>query len=73
LDAFSIIDGTVTKDCTIVSSVITNPTDDLVKVMDVASKFSSSSMQEKFDYMSDVTFINHRRLKDAPEFIKVLK
>lgn len=73
LDAFSIIDGTVTNDYKVISYVIANPTDDLTKVMKIASKFASSGMQEKFDLMSEVTMINYRRLKDDPEFIKVLK
>ena len=73
LDAFSIIDGTITNDYKVISYVIDKPTDDLVKIMKIASKFVSSGMQEKFDLMSEATLINHRRIKNDPEFIKVLK
>ena len=70
LDAFSIIDGTVTNDYKVLSYVIANPTDDLNKVMMIASKFASSGMQEKFNLMSEVTMINHRRLKSDNELLK---
>ena len=52
----------------IISSVFANPTSELNEVMKIAYNFSSYNMQEKFDAMSDVTMINHRRLKN--EYIK---
>ena len=62
LDAFSIIDGTVVNDFLILSAVINNCSDDLSKVMKIASEFGSYGMQEKFNALSDITLINHRRL-----------
>lgn len=73
LDAFSIIDGTISKNYVIVSSVIGHPTDDLDKVMKISHKFASYNMQEKFDAMSEITLINHRRLKNDTEMFKTLK
>ena len=73
IEAFSIIDGTVSKNCMIISSVISKPTDDLKDVMNIAKKFLTCNMQEKFDFMSEVTLINYRRLKNDTEFTKVLK
>jgi len=73
LDAFSIIDGTISKNYMIISSVISKPTDDLDKVMKIAYKFASYDMQEKFDAMSDITLINHRRLKNDTEIFKTMK
>ena len=64
IDAFSIIDGTISNNYKIISSVFSKPTEELDKVMKIAYKFSSYDMQEKFDAMSDITMINHRRLKE---------
>ena len=64
VDAFSIIDGTITNNYKIVSSVYSKPTDEFERVMNIAYNFSNYSMQEKFDAMSEITMINHRRLKE---------
>lgn len=64
LDVFSIIDGTVSNDYKIVSSVFSKPTEELDKVMKIANNFSSYDMQGKFNAMSEVTMINHKRLKE---------
>ena len=70
VEAFSIIDGTIYNDYKIVSSVFSRPTEELEKVMKLAYKFSSYDMQEKFDAMSEITMINHRRLKEENLKIK---
>lgn len=70
LDVFSIIDGTITNDYKIISSVFANPTSELNEVMKIAYKFSSLNMQEKFNAMSEVTMINHKRLKEENSKIK---
>ena len=73
LEAFSVMDGSISEDYTVISYVIAEPTDDLIKLMKIASKFSSSGMQEKFDLMSEVTMINHKRIINNPRFIEELK
>ena len=62
LDAFSVIDGEYVDDLLVMSSLINIVTDDLDKVMKIAYEFDNYSMQEKFDAMSEITIINHRRL-----------
>lgn len=62
LDAFSVIDGAPSYDFFVVSSLINTVSDDLNKVMKIAYEFDNYSMQEKFDSMSEITVINHRRL-----------
>lgn len=62
VDAFSIIDGTVINDLLILSAMIGDCSEDLFKVMNISSKFGSYGMQEKFDALSEITLINHRRL-----------
>lgn len=62
LDVFSVIDGVVSPEFLVMSSLINTVTEDLDRVMKIAYEFDSYSMQEKFDAMSEVTIINHRRL-----------
>lgn len=62
LDAFSVINGEYADNLLVISSLINIVTDDLDKVMKIAYEFDNYSMQEKFDAMSEITIINHRRL-----------
>jgi len=62
LDTFSVIDGALRDDFLVFSALIEEPTDDLKDVMLIASNFGSYGMQEKFDALSKITMINHRRL-----------
>lgn len=62
LDTFSIIDGTVKNDFLVVSAKIDQESDDLREVMKIAYEFGNYSMQEKFDALSKVNLINHRRM-----------
>lgn len=62
LDAFSVIDGRYSDNYLVISSLINDVSDDLDKVMKIAYEFDNYSMQEKFDAMSEITVINHRRL-----------
>ena len=62
LDVFSVIDGVVLDNFLVMSSLINTVTEDLNKVMKIAYEFDNYSMQEKFDAMSEITIINHRRL-----------
>lgn len=62
LDVFSVIDGVVQDEFSISSSVINNVSEDLDTVMRIAYEFDNYNMQEKFDAMSEITVINHRRL-----------
>lgn len=62
LDAFSVIDGTVKNDFSVFSVLISKITDDLKEVIDIASQFGGYGMQEKFDALTRITIINHRRL-----------
>jgi hypothetical protein len=59
---FSVIDGEVNEECSIYSALIAPASDDLYKVMKIAYEFGNYGMQEKFDALSDITLINHRRL-----------
>ena len=63
LDIFSVIDGVINMDDVLISSSVINTiSDDLNEVMRISYEFDGYSMQEKFDAMSRVTVINHRRL-----------
>lgn len=62
LDSFAIIDGNMQKEMVIFPVLIRDVSDDLKKVMEIAYKFGGYGMQEKFDALSKVTMINHRRL-----------
>ena len=62
IDIFSVINGVVRNDLLLSSTVINKVSDDLNEVMRIASDFGNYGMQEKFDAMTKVTMINHRRL-----------
>lgn len=62
LDTFSVIDGTIRNDLFVFSATISEVTQDLDEVMKIAYEFGSYGMQEKFDALSKITVINHRRL-----------
>ena len=72
LDIFSVIDGTVRNEFLVVSAAINEPSAELDEVMKIAHEFGSYSMQEKFNALSKITVINHRRLV-AEQKEKVLK
>ena len=62
LDSFLVVDGDVRDEFLIFSLIIDKVSDDLDKVMEIASKFGEYGMQEKFDALTNLTLINHRRL-----------
>lgn len=62
LDTFSIIDGTIRNDYLVMSALVSEVSSELDEVMRIAHEFGNYSMQEKFDALSKVTYINHRRL-----------
>lgn len=64
LGVFSVLNGTVRDDLLISSSLINDLSDDLKEIMKIAYEYGSYGMQEKFDAMSRVTVINHRRLQE---------
>lgn len=72
LDIFSVIDGTVRNEFLVVSATINEPSAELDEVMKIAHEFGNYSMQEKFDALSKITVINHRRLV-AEQKEKVLR
>lgn len=64
LEVFSVLNGVVRDDLLISSSIIDELSDDLKEIMKIAYDYGNYGMQEKFDAMSRVTVINHRRLQD---------
>lgn len=62
LEVFSVIDDEMRNDCLIFSALIGDVTEDLNEVMTIASIFEKLGMQAKFDALSRVNLINHRRL-----------
>lgn len=62
IDAFSVIDGSVRSDCMIYSTIINDVSSDLSRVMEIASEFGGYTMMRKFEVLSEVTMINHKRL-----------
>lgn len=62
LDLFAIIDGVVRDDLFLYCTLIDKVSDDLNEIMKIAFHFGNYGMQEKFDAMSNVTLINHKRL-----------
>lgn len=73
LDAFSVIDGTIRNDCLVISAIISEVSPELENVMKVAYEFGGYSMQEKFDALSDITFINHKRIVDDEKEKKLIQ
>jgi hypothetical protein len=72
LDTFSVIDGTVRNDLLLISSQVDKVNDELLDVMKIAYEYSEYDMQKKFNALSKITEINHRRLiNDDKE--KILK
>lgn len=63
IDGFAIIDGMTREDLLLYCTLIDRVSEDLNEVMQVAKDYGSYGMQEKFDAMSHVTIINHRRLQ----------
>ncbi|MBQ2872781.1 MAG: hypothetical protein IJE89_02140 [Bacilli bacterium] len=62
LDTFSVIDGTVRNDLLVFSATISEVSEDLEQVMKIAYEYNNYGMQDKFDALSKITLINHRRL-----------
>lgn len=62
IEAFSVLNGVVREDLFIVSSLISEVSNDLDEIMQIAYEYGSYGMQKKFDALSRVTLINHRRL-----------
>ena len=62
IDAFSIIDGTIENEFLVVSTIINDVSEDLEEVMKIANSYKDYGMQEKFDALTKITMINHRRL-----------
>lgn len=62
LDAFSVIDGSMRNNCLIHSMIINDTSDDLCRLMEIASEFGSYRMMKKFECLSEITLINHKRL-----------
>ena len=62
LEAFSIIDGAIRNDLIILPALINRPSEDLVNIMNISSEYLGYGMQEKFEALSDITYLNHRRL-----------
>lgn len=62
IDAFAVINGVVRNDLLISCTLVDKISDDLNNVMKIAFEFSNYGMQEKFDAMTKITMINHRRL-----------
>ena len=62
IDAFSVIDGSVRSDCMVYSTIINDVSSDLSRVMEIACEFGSYRMMKKFEVLSEITLINHRRL-----------
>lgn len=62
VDAFAVINGVVINDLLVSCSLVDKVSNDLNDVMKIASEFGNYSMQEKFDAMTKVTMVNHRRL-----------
>lgn len=62
LELFSVIGGKVRDDLSVFSCVIMDVSDELREVMEISSAFGGYGMQEKFDALTKITMINHRRL-----------
>ena len=62
IDAFSVIDGSVRSDCMVYSTIINDVSSDLSRVMEIACEFGSYRMMKKFEVLSEITLINHKRL-----------
>ena len=62
LDCFAVISGKTHKLLKIFPVLIRDISDDLKEVIKIAYSFGSYGMQEKFDALSEITMINHRRL-----------
>ena len=62
IDAFSVIDGNLRNDCLIYPMIINDVSNDLYRLMEIANGFGSYRMMKKFETLSEITLINHRRL-----------
>lgn len=62
IEAFAVINGEVINDLFLSCTLINEVMDDLKTVMKIANDFSSYGMNEKFDALTKVTVVNHRRL-----------
>ena len=62
IEAFAVIDGKVINDLCLSCTLINEVMDDLKIVIKIANDFSSYGMNEKFDALTKITVVNHRRL-----------
>lgn len=64
LEGFSVLGGVIRDDLLMSSYLIDEVSADLKEIMKIAYEYCNYGMQEKFDAMSRVTVINHRRLQE---------
>ena len=62
LDTFSVIDGEVKDNLMVYSAVVDKVSDDINEIMKIAYEFGNYVMQQKFNALSRINIINHRRL-----------
>ena len=71
MNVFSVIDGNFRNNYLIFSTLIDDISDDLYDVMKIAYEFGSYGMQEKFDALTKITMINHRRIINDDTNMKI--
>ena len=65
LDAFAIFDGAlIDKGYSLEISIVQELTDEMKKMIDVASKFGDLGMQANFDALTEVNMINYKRIQN---------
>ena len=64
LDSFSVIDGEMKDDLMVYSAVVDRVSEDMNEVMKIAYEFGNYGMQQKFDALSRINDINHKRLME---------
>ena len=65
IDSFSVYDGAILSDNYVISVYqINEPSEYLVKIMNIAKEFGEMGIQEKFDALGNVNLINYHRIND---------
>lgn len=70
LDGFSVIDHKIKENIMIYPSIYNTVSDELLQIMKYSKEFGNYGMQQKFDTLSDINLINHKRVNEDNKSIK---
>lgn len=70
LDGFAVINKQIKENLIIYPAIYNNISEDLLQIIKTSSEFGNYGMQQKFDALSDINLLNHKRVNEDNKSIK---